>query len=80
VFLVRTLWHALYNCEKQSLEIDFYLGETRSYKQNALAICTLNWTINSRDLDVIRSAAARIDSKEMMNLWEKSHHIILMGL
>ncbi len=30
---VRTLWHALYNCEKRSLEIDFYLGETRSYKQ-----------------------------------------------
>ena len=48
--------------------------------KNALAICTLNWTSNRRDLDGIRSAVARVDSTEMMNLWEKSHHIILMGI
>ncbi len=31
-------------------------------------------------MNMIRVAVARVDSTEMMNLREKSHHIILMGL
>jgi hypothetical protein len=31
-------------------------------------------------MNLICAAVARVDSTEMMNLWEKSHHIILVGL